>query len=111
MYMVCTGDLQKVSAFFSQGHWYEANSLRIGSSVTDYVMCQQIAGLDLSVSVGVASKQETWLHHFQFAPRKNTDMLYGFYGQKVCKLLKFTHFYVLSIGTIPLRNQAAPRCM
>jgi len=42
--------------FSSQGHWYEANSLRVGSSVTDYVMCQQIADLDLSVSVGFASK-------------------------------------------------------
>jgi len=85
--------------------------VRVGSSVADYVMCQQIAGVDLSVSVRVASKQETWLCHFQFAPRKNRDMLYNFYGQKVCKVLKFTHIYVLSMGTIPLGNQAAPCCM
>jgi len=71
-------------------------------------MCQQIAGLDLSVSARVATQQETWLRHFQFAPRKNRDMLYDFYGRKVCKVLKFTHIYVLSMGTIPLGKQAAP---
>ena len=110
MYMVCTGIYKNFLHFSSQGHWYEANSLIVGSSVTGNVMCQQIAGLDLSVSVRVATKQETWLQHFQFAPSKNRDMLYDFYGQKVCKVLKFTHIYMLIMGTIPLGNQAALHC-
>lgn len=50
------GIYKKFLHFSSQGHWYEAKSLRDGSTVTGYLMCQHIAGLDLSVSVRVATE-------------------------------------------------------
>ena len=50
------GIYKKFLHFSSQSHWYEAKSLRVGSTVTGYLMCQQIAGLDLSVSVRVATE-------------------------------------------------------
>jgi hypothetical protein len=62
----------------------------VGNTVTGYVMCQHIDGLDLALDVWVAIKQGTRPCHVYFARRKNRDMWYIFNGQNVCKVLKFT---------------------
>jgi hypothetical protein len=41
-----------------------------------------------------------WTYHFKFGPSKNTDLRYNLYGQRVLKMMKFTHVYVLSNRTL-----------
>ena len=48
----------------------------------------------------VATEQVTWTHHFKFGPCKNTDLRYNPYGQRLLKMMKFTHVYVLSNRTL-----------
>ena len=58
-------------------------------------------GFTLDATVQVTIEQVTWKHHLKFGPNKNTDLRYNLYGQRALKLLKFTHVYVLSNGTLP----------
>jgi len=48
----------------------------------------------------VAIEQDGGLGDVGFTPKKNSDPSYGFDGQKVCKVLKFTHFFVPSVATM-----------
>ena len=57
-------------------------------------------GFTLGLSVQVVIEQVTWTHHLKFGTSKNTDLRYNLYGQRVLKLLKFTHVYVLSNRTL-----------
>jgi hypothetical protein len=44
------------------------------------------------------------LRRFQFSPKKNRSPSFWFCGQNVSNGLKFTHVYVLSMGTIHCRD-------
>jgi len=62
--------------------------------------CWHTDGFNLAVTVQVATEQIIWTHHFKFGPNKNTDLRYNLYGQRVIKMLKLTHVYVLSNRTL-----------
>ena len=92
--------ISKTSCTFFVWSVTRGKSLTAGNTVTGQMTCWHTDGFNLALTVQVAIEQVTWTQHFKFEPSKNTDPRYNLYGQRVLKMLKFTHVYVLSNRTL-----------
>jgi hypothetical protein len=59
----------------------------------------------------VAIEQDGGLGDVGFTPKKNSDPSYGFGGQKVCKVLKFTHVFCSQCGNNAIYRGSEYECI